>query len=255
MATISKGSSHHSSPSSAVGGNAARQRADARATARGDPQAPTMPNPGLRDEVRPGASMVQPSTAACRGVRPGPRRSRRATAYCSSTIRPPRPAACPAISSIGPRQTAVHSRPKPSQTSDPASAGGSRPRLVEPERQPPVRRLDLVERAAEDDPAAVDHRHVVGHPLDLVEQVRREEDRPPLLGDRPDDRRQDLAADDRVEPRRRLVEHQQLGPVRQRRQQPDPRPLPLRQALDPRPRVEVELARAARRRTRRPSSG
>src|SRR5437764_1367851 len=56
-----------------------------------------------------------------------------------------------------------------------AEAGRPVSRLVEPEREPPVRGLHLVERPAEDDPAPVDHRHPVGHPLNLVEQVRREE--------------------------------------------------------------------------------
>ena len=127
--------------------------------------------------------------------------------------------------SDGPRQTAVHSGPHPPTCSAPASRG----RLAAAARRTAASAggatsLISSSAAAEDDPALVDHRHAVGHPLDLVEQVRREQHRAAFLGDRADDRPQDVAADDRVEARRRLVEHQQFGPMGQGREQPGPRP-------------------------------
>ena len=103
-----------------------------------------------------------------------------------------------------------------------------------------VRVLDVVERAAEDDPPAIDQRDAVGHALDLVEQVRREEDRSPFLGDRADDRAEDVAADDRVEAARRLVEHEQFRPVGQGEHQAGARPLALREVLHLGRRIEGE---------------
>ena len=152
----------------------------------------------------------------------------------SSTTCAPKPAAWPRISSIEPGQTVVHSRPKPSHRVEPRRAGGPASGSSNRNVSRWCSALIASSEPHEHDPAAVDQRHVVRDALDLVEQVRREEDRPALLGDRADDRRQDLPAHDRVEAGRRLVEHQQLGPERQRRQQPRPCPLPLREGLDPR---------------------
>ena len=53
-------------------------------------------------------------------------------------------------------------------------------------------------------------RHVVRHPLHLVEQVRREDHRAPVIGHGADDGIEDVAADHRVEAGGGLVQNQQL---------------------------------------------
>ena len=60
-------------------------------------------------------------------------------------------------------------------------------------------RLDGIERTVDDDPPAIDHGDVVADALDLVEQVRREEHGPAVVGDGADDRAEDVSTDDGVE--------------------------------------------------------
>ena len=69
---------------------------------------------------------------------------------------------------------------------------------------------ELVDRALDDDAAAVDDRDRVAGLLDLVEQVRGEDDRAPL-GDEPADHEAELLHAGGVEPVHRLVEDQELG--------------------------------------------
>src|SRR5262245_15694950 len=72
-------------------------------------------------------------------------------------------------------------RPTPLPGKRPGQRRRFGPRLRKPEREAVVRVLDLVERAAEDHLPAVDQGHPVGHPLDLVQQVRREDYGPALV--------------------------------------------------------------------------
>ena len=76
-------------------------------------------------------------------------------------------------------------------------------------------RDQLVDRAPRDQPAGLHDRDVVGHLLHLVEDVRRDEDRAPLLLDERADHVAELEHARGVEPVRRLVEHEQLGVVEQ----------------------------------------
>ena len=159
----------------------------------------------------------------------------------SSTTRAPQPAARSRISSIEPGQTVVHSRPKPSQRPEPKKTGGSSSGSSNRSVSRWCSALMPSSDPAEHDPPPVDQRHVVRNALDLVEQVRREQDRPPFLGDRADDRRQNLSAHDRVEAGRRLVEDQQFRPECQRGQQARACPLSLRKGLDPGFGIQIEL--------------
>jgi len=101
-------------------------------------------------------------------------------------------------------------------------------------------RFQRLEVIVLDDPALVDDRYVVGHSLDLVEQMRREQHGPAFVGDRADDRAQNVAPHERIETGRGLVEHEQLRAVRKREQQSEASALALRQALDDLACVELE---------------
>ena len=103
-----------------------------------------------------------------------------------------------------------------------------------------MRLFDLIHRRRQHDPSLVNDRHPIGDSLDLVEEMRREEDRPPFVGDRADDRPQDVAADDRIQSRRGLVKDEQIGAVRESHQQSRPRPLAARQRFHAGIGVEVE---------------
>ena len=72
------------------------------------------------------------------------------------------------------------------------------------------------------------HDDVIGHPFDFVEQVRREQNGPALLGHDANDRLQNISANHRVQTRTGFVQNQQFRPVRQGRQQTDLGLLPLR---------------------------
>ena len=87
---------------------------------------------------------------------------------------------------------------------------------------------------------------VAGDPLDLGDLVAGEEHRPPLAG-QVDHALQELATDQQVEPRGRLVQDQQLRRRGQRQRQRDLRPHPLRQRLDLPLRRQVEAPRPGRR--------
>ena len=92
-------------------------------------------------------------------------------------------------------------------------------------------RLDVVERGAEDDPPLVDHGHMIGHAFHFVQQMGREQDGSPLVGNGADDRLEDVAADNRIEARGRLIQHQQLRAVSQGDQQVRARRCPLERCL------------------------
>ena len=84
--------------------------------------------------------------------------------------------------------------------------------VVDAEAQPlPPRGDELVDRPVQDELALVDDRDVVGDLLDLVEEVRRDEHRAPVLLDEEADHLPEGRHAGRVEPVRRLVEDQELG--------------------------------------------
>ena len=115
--------------------------------------------------------------------------------------------------------------------------------------------LDPIERIAEQDAARLDHRHLVGDALHFGQQVRREQHGAAFVGDRADDRAEDVAADDRIEAGRRLIEQQQLGPVGEGDQQAGAGPLALGKLLDFRVPGRDRIRGAAARRSRGPRSG
>jgi hypothetical protein len=72
-------------------------------------------------------------------------------------------------------------------------------RLLEVERDPPMPRLDDIERRAEPQRPVMQHGEVIGHALDFGEQVRREDDGATLVRNRSNDRFQDVAPHDRIQ--------------------------------------------------------
>ena len=60
--------------------------------------------------------------------------------------------------------------------------------------------LDLVNASMKNDSTPVDHRKVVGHPLDLVQQMGREEGCPSIVGHRANDGVQDVPPYHGVQP-------------------------------------------------------
>ena len=155
-------------------------------------------------------------------------------------MRAPQPATAASNSPGSPQWTAVHSSPPPSQRRTPATSGGRGRGFGEAQGHVAVRFLDGVERRAQRDPAVADHRDVVGDPLHLLQQVRREEHRAAFMGDGAHDGFQDVAAHHGIEAGRRLVEQEELGTVGQRDEQSGARLLPPGEVLDPRRRVQGE---------------
>jgi len=71
--------------------------------------------------------------------------------------------------------------------------------------------LEDVGRTIDAEHAVDEHADAVGHPLDVAQNVRAEQNRAALPLDDLDHRFEKIAADDRVETERRIVEDQQLG--------------------------------------------
>ena len=88
-------------------------------------------------------------------------------------------------------------------------------------------------------PAVPDDRHPVAGPLHLRQHVARHEDRAPLVLRLAHEREEGLL-DERVEPRRRLVEDEELRPMLERHHEPDLLLVALRVLLELPRRVEVE---------------
>ena len=88
-----------------------------------------------------------------------------------------------------------------------------------------VRREHVVDFAGELHPRGDEHDQVVADPLEVGDQVRRQHDAHPLLGVDLHQDLQELASGQRVEARDRLVEDQQLRPLRDRQGQRELRPL------------------------------
>ena len=84
------------------------------------------------------------------------------------------------------------------------------------EGQPP----DGLDAVHLDQPALTDDRHPIARPIHLVDDVRRQEDGPPV-GTRLADKLEERLLDERVEAHRRLVEDEQVRPVLERHDKPD----------------------------------
>ncbi len=122
---------------------------------------------------------------------------------------------------------------RPSKTAAATGAGEGQLDMVEGEL------ADGLDAVHLDQPALADDRDPVAGPVDLVDDVRRQEDRPSVvarLADEPEER----LLDERVEARRRLVEDEQVRPVLERDDQADLLLVALRVLLEPPARVEVE---------------
>ena len=85
--------------------------------------------------------------------------------------------------------------------------------VIEAKRQAGVTLLDPFERVGEEHLAGAGHRDAVGDALHLTEEVRRGDDRPALHRDGAKDGGEDVASNDGIEPRRRLVEDEEIRPV------------------------------------------
>ena len=96
---------------------------------------------------------------------------------------------------------------------------------------------EIVDGFGGDDAPVADDRHPLAEVLDLVEHVGRQEHRG-ALGDDLAAEGLELPLDEWIESRGRLVQHDQLGPVHERRHQRDLLPVPTRQVVD-RP-VEID---------------
>ena len=90
---------------------------------------------------------------------------------------------------------------------------------------------ELGQRALGDDTPAIDDRHLIADLLDLVEQVRGENDRPPL-GDPGANERTKLLDSARIEAVGRLVQDQHLGIGEQAAGNPEPLAHALRVGAD-----------------------
>ena len=103
-----------------------------------------------------------------------------------------------------------------------------------------VRRQQLVDVAGELHARADEHDEVVAHALEIGDQVRGQHDADAVLGDDLHQVLQELAPGERVEARDRLVEDQQLGPLRDRQRERELRALAAGQRAGPLARVEAE---------------
>ena len=91
---------------------------------------------------------------------------------------------------------------------------------------------NIVHGIAENNFAFVNHGHPFGHSLDFIEPVGRKQHSAAFLADRADDGCQNVPPHDGIETARRLVQHQQLGPMRQCNQQTGQGTLSARQRAD-----------------------
>ena len=110
-----------------------------------------------------------------------------------------------------------------------------------------MRTENLLDRPFELDPARREDDEVVTHALALGDDVRREHDGEPILGDGPHQRLQELASREWVERGHRLVEHEQLGPLGKGERQRDLRLLASGKTADLLAERNAELARAVAR--------
>ena len=75
----------------------------------------------------------------------------------------------------------------------------------------------------------VQNRHLIGHRLDFVQQVRTVKHGPPFALQMRDEIAVELLPHDRVEPEGRVVEDHQLRPMGEREHQAEPHVLAFRQ--------------------------
>jgi hypothetical protein len=106
--------------------------------------------------------------------------------------------------------------------------------------QCPVRGQQLVDRAQHLHPRGVQDDEVVADPFQVAHQVRGEQHGRALLGDRPHQHLQELAAGQRVETGHRLVQQQDVRPFGQCEGERDLGPLPAGELAGPPVRRNVE---------------
>ena len=94
--------------------------------------------------------------------------------------------------------------------------------LLDLDREDPRPLREAPEWCRPKEPAGIDRDEEVAHPLDLAEEVARDDDGDPEFGAGPAHEREHLVAARRVEPVRRLVEQEQARTVHQRLGELDP---------------------------------
>ena len=116
---------------------------------------------------------------------------------------------------------------------DQARTGGKGRRLaVEFQHHLAERFLEMIGRAIDPQHAVDQDADPVGHAFDVAEDVRTEQDRAAAALDDLDQRFEEIAAHDGVEPERRIVEDQQLRIGGHGQGQGDLRPLAVREPAD-----------------------
>ena len=137
--------------------------------------------------------------------------------------------------------------------SGPTDPGGRKRAWIGGAFQPTVRVSDgdfdspkpieqLGQRLRQHQAARVHEPDGINQPLDLVEVVRRDQNRPLLLAGPFEDPVHEVVAHDRIEPAERLVEHEQRRPVGERRHERGLDAHPARQAADLDVTRQIEVA-------------
>ena len=101
---------------------------------------------------------------------------------------------------------------------------------------------ERLQRTTHTQDAPVQHRDVIRHPLHVGQLVRGEENRPVRPARQVDHGFDQRPVRHRIQPQRRVVQHQQFRFGGQRQPETDPRPLAARQVLHPRRGLEIEMA-------------
>ena len=108
-----------------------------------------------------------------------------------------------------------------------------------------MRRKQRVDVAGDLHVRAGEHDQVVADAFEIGDEMRREHDADTALGDDLHQVLEELAPRERIQARDRLVEEQQLGPLRDRQREGELRALTAGERSRALTRIEVELARCA----------
>ncbi len=136
-----------------------------------------------------------------------------------STTSPPRARTECRNCSIDPLWTTLHVRPPAFHQQRGIEGGRLIEVLDEAHAAALIGAAHIVEHAAQRHAALVHQGHVVRHSLHLIEQVRREDHRAPVVGHGAHDGIEDVTAHDSIEARGGLVQNQELGTMGHRRDQ------------------------------------
>ncbi len=127
-----------------------------------------------------------------------------------------------------------------------SSRGPGRGRVaVEPQDDSAGQIFDFFEGIVENEPPAVEDEDLVDDALELVDEVRREEDRRPAVRQLPDDVAKEVPPRRNVEARSRIVKDQELGSGGQGGGEGQLEVLAPRKSPDLRGRIEREPPRSA----------